>query len=479
MQLNSYLFILFFLPLSVGIYFLANRWGLLWGKIALIAGCFVFYAWGGQSTLWVLGLSLAVNYLCALLQVRHPKKWVLALPLVLNIGLLAFYKYWNPIWGAVGPRFGTDFTLQHLILPLGISFFTFQQIAYQVSLYRGELEGPVLTDYLCYILYFPKLAMGPLMEPVDFMQQLNDPSRKKISSLHIAQGLRMFSFGLFKKMLLADVFAGAVNWVFANEATSMDYLIGMLCYTLEIYFDFSGYSDMAVGISHMLNITLPINFDSPYQSLNIREFWKRWHISLTKFFTKYLYIPLGGSRKGLVRTCLLTVFVFLVSGLWHGTGLTFLLWGLLNGLLMVFDRLTEKRQQRLFGPFRWLMTFGAINILWLLFRAGSIHEWVSALFTLFSMQSTEIGPGLIQCFELKELNLLASKLPLGFLFSNFRGVFFNLYMVFGLVLCLGCRNNYRRMDKKLTFPDLVLTVIAFTWSLICLGGETTFVYAWF
>lgn len=479
MQLNSYLFILFFLPLSVGLYFLANRRGLFWGKIALILECLVFYAWGGGSTLWVLGLSLGVNYLCALLQVRQSKKWAVALPVIFNIGLLAFYKYWNPLLGAVGPVLGKDWTFQNLVLPLGISFFTFQQIAYQVSLSKGELKEAGLTDYLCYILYFPKLTMGPLMEPADFMEQLHDPARKRFSFDHAAQGLRMFSFGLFKKMLLADVFAGAVSWVFANEATSMDCLIGMLCYTLEIYFDFSGYSDMAVGISHMLNITLPMNFDSPYQSLNIRDFWKRWHRSLTGFFTKYLYIPLGGSRKGLARTCVNTLLVFLVSGLWHGTGRTFLLWGLLNGLLMIFDRLTERWQKTLFAPFRWLLTFGIINVLWLLFRAGSIHEWLSALFTLFSMQSTQISQGLLACFELKELNLLASKLPLGFLFSNVRGVFLNLYLLLGLALCLGCRNNYRRMDKRLTFTDLVLTIIAFTWSLICLGGETTFVYAWF
>ena len=476
MQLNSYTFILYFLPLSILAYFLCSRKSVFLGKLALLAGCVLFYVQGGQETLWVLGLSLGVNFLCALAQNRWKKKWLLALPLVLNLGLLCFYKYWNPVFA---PLLGDGFTLRNLILPLGISFFTFQQIAYQVSLSRGELGNPSLLDYLCYILYFPKLTMGPLMEPKDFLDQLNDPVRKKPDWDHIAQGLRLFCFGLGKKMLLADVFSTAVNWVFQNEATGMDWLIGMLCYTMEIYFDFSGYSDMATGVSRMLNITLPVNFDSPYQSLNIRNFWKRWHVSLTKFFTKYLYIPLGGSRKGLVRTCVNTIFVFVVSGLWHGTGSTFLLWGLLNGLFMVFDRLTEKYQEKHFAPLRWLLTFGAINILWLLFRAGSIHEWLSALFTIFCMDSTTISQGLVDCFQRNDFIYLASKLPLGFLFSNAQRVFLRLYLLLGLGLCLGCRNNYRQMEKKLTVWDLLLAIVLFTWSVVCLGGESTFVYAWF
>lgn len=223
----------------------------------------------------------------------------------------------------------TEYSFKELFLPLGISFITFQQIAYLVSVYREELKEPSVVDYLVYILYFPKLLMGPLAEPIDFMGQLNDAATKKVNGDHTAQGLKLFSFGLFKKMILADTFATAFIWGQENISalTSVDCILVMLSYTFEIYFDFSGYSDMAVGVSRMLNITLPMNFNSPYKAVSIRDFWKRWHISLTNFFTKYIYIPLGGSRKGKAATYLNTMVVFIISGVWHGAGWSFIVCG--------------------------------------------------------------------------------------------------------------------------------------------------------
>ena len=326
MQFNSYGFILFFLPVTVLLYFFANKIKLVFGKLVIIIASIIFYSWGRINMLLYLGISLLINYGSALVI----KKWkirnrmVLALPIIVNVGMLVYFKYLNFAISNINALFGKEFPLQNIILPLGISFYTFQQIAYIVATEQGELENNDLIDYMASILYFPKLVMGPIIDPVDYILQLNQSERKKVNLTNLAVGIKIFSLGLLKKVLIADTFANAVSWGYTNidAATSMDCLLLVLFYTFEIYFDFSGYSDMAVGISSMLNIDLPMNFDSPYKAVSIRDFWKRWHISLTKFLTKYIYIPLGGSRKGEAFTYLNTLIVFLVSGLWHGDNWT-------------------------------------------------------------------------------------------------------------------------------------------------------------
>lgn len=348
MQFNSFSYILLFLPLTAAVYFLASRYRVYAGKLALVLAGAVFYALGGWKSAVVLAVSLAVNFAFAkaMEKTSVPGRALLAVPVVLNAALLFVFKYTGFVLTNLN-ALGASFAPPELMLPLGISFFTFQQVAYLAAVYKKELLRADALDYLAYILYFPKLLMGPLMDPVDFVTQLNNASLKRPNAENIAAGLKLFSFGLFKKLLLADTFAKAVAWGFANTetATAADWLLVMLFYTFEIYFDFSGYTDMATGSSLILNITLPINFDSPYRALSIRDFWKRWHISLTKFFTRYIYIPLGGSRRGLRRTIANTMLVFLVSGLWHGANWTFILWGLLHGVFMVFDRLFEKERE--------------------------------------------------------------------------------------------------------------------------------------
>ena len=301
MQFNSFIFILLFLPLTVTLYYTLNKINDTVGKIVLLIASIIFYAYTDRVTLIVLGISLVLNYGFAL-AIANVKKWrsfYLFTPIVINTGILLYFKYLNFVIENVNHFFMKSIPLKEMILPIGISFFTFQQIAYMVAVYRKEIEKNNILDYLVYILYFPKILMGPLTEPTDFMAQINDTTLKKVNLDNIVFGIKIFSFGLFKKVMLADVFAKAVTWGYTNIdiATSMDWILVMLFYTFEIYFDFSGYSDMAVGISLMLNIKLPINFDSPYKAISIRDFWKRWHISLTKFFTKYIYIPLGEVKK--------------------------------------------------------------------------------------------------------------------------------------------------------------------------------------
>lgn len=364
-----------------------------------------------------------------------------------------------------------------IILPVGISFFTFQQIAYVVAVFNNQVENCSIIDYLAFILYFPKLLMGPLVDPVEFIGQLNNSKLKKVNWDNLYFGVKIFCFGLFKKLMIADVFASGVAWAYTNieTATSMDWILVMLFYTFEIYFDFSGYSDMAVGTSLMLNITLPINFDSPYKAISVRDFWKRWHISLTKFLTKYIYIPLGGSRKGRLFTYVNTMIVFLISGVWHGANWTFILWGAFHGIFMVFDRMFEKHENEIFEPVRWITTFSIINVLWLLFRSDSIAQWYNILKTIFSFGNTSVSNGLISSFVLPEMSFMQNALHLSNFTSNICGFWMLIFIVCAFGICLLPENNYHKI-KKSSMVEMLLAVVAFVWSILCLSGESVFVY---
>ena len=478
-QFNSYEFILLFLPVTVLAYFMANRLKPEAGKLILIAASIVFYSLGRTNMLIYLGISMLINYVSALVirNFRISSKALLALPIIVNTGLLLYFKYLNFAITNINTFLGTNLEIQKIILPLGISFYTFQQIAYIVATERGELKDNSLIDYMAYILYFPKLIMGPLIDPVVFISQINRDDKKRADLTNIASGAKIFSLGLIKKVLLADTFAKAVAWVNTNLdfATAMDCILLVLFYTFEIYFDFSGYSDMAVGVSSMMNIDLPMNFDSPYKAISIRDFWKRWHISLTKFLTKYIYIPLGGSRKGLVFTYVNTLIVFLVSGLWHGDNWTFVLWGLLHGLFSCFDRLFDKVEEKIFLPVRWACTFGIVSVLWLLFSAQSVGQWKSILKKILFMQNTTVSDGLINVFNMVEDQYIRYIHGLGFLGENVRGFDMLLFILAACFICFVPENNYRT-KQKLSAGALILASFSFIWGILFLGMESTFVY---
>lgn len=471
------------MPLMIIAYFAGMKIHHMAGKILLIAGSVLFYAYSDWSVFLIMGISLIINYGFAK-YIESSGKWsklFLAIPTVVNVVLLLYFKYTDFIIGNINLWFGTDIALKELILPLGISFFTFQQIAYVAAVYTKQIEKVVLVDYLAYILYFPKILMGPLMDPVDFIDQINDEKCRKINWDNIACGVKIFSFGLFKKMLLADTFANAVSWGYENigKATSMDWILIMLFYTFEIYFDFSGYTDMAVGSSLMLNIVLPINFDSPYKAVSIRDFWKRWHISLTQFFTKYIYIPLGGSRKGMLWTGINTMLVFLISGIWHGANWTFILWGILHGAFVLFDRMIEKSGKKLFEPLRWTLTFGVINILWLLFRSDSIMQWREILKTVTYFVDTRVSNDLLYTFFIQERIFFNHIIPaVGSWSALVRGFWMLVFVITASVICFIPDNNYRRMRHN-SIVTMLFAAAAFIWGFISLGGETVFIYLGF
>ena len=472
MQLNSYEFILMYLPIFLVVYFVLNKLSVKFARWVIIAAGFVFYYYAGVESFRIFLVSAVLNLAMAMAisKIERGRKVLLVLTLVANVGVLLYYKYMSYII-SVTPidetATATD-AVQEFIMPLGISFFTFQQIMYVVSIYRKEITSVNILDYAAYITYFPKLIMGPLVEPVSLIDQINNVEKRTFNWDNCASGLKLFSFGLFKKMVLADTFTRRVNWVFGNidAATAGDMILTTLFYTFEIYFDFSGYSDMAVGVSKMLNINLPINFDSPYKATSIRDFWKRWHISLTSFFTKYVYFPLGGSRKGKMRTYINIMIVFLVSGLWHGA---------IHGFLQVTERLFEKYFNKLSEVVRWIYTFGAVNVLWLLFRSDSIAQWHVILYKILTCRSTAISDGMISAFILPETPLLFRLFHLMNEDLIVRGLSLILFTIAGFVICLVPDNNYKT-QKRMNAVNMILAAAAFVWGFLCLSSESVFVY---
>ena len=481
MQFNSYIFILLYLPFLIIAYFGANKISHTLGKVCLMLGSAFFYFYGGWKNAILLILSVFINYTLVMLVEKAQKtgvrKILLSINILINVGFLFYYKYFNFCLRNLNEIFSEEFTIKEIILPLGISFYTFQQLMYAINMYRGNIEKANLLDYLTYILYFPKILMGPLVEPGELINQFNRDDLKRVNWDNLSYGLKIFSFGLFKKLVFADTFATAVSWAYTNfdAATSMDWFLVMLFYTFEIYFDFSGYSDMAIGVSKMLNISLPMNFDSPYKALSIRDFWKRWHISLTGYFTRYIYIPLGGSKMGMVRTCVNTLIVFLISGIWHGANWTFILWGVLHGILSVVGRILESHEKKMFFVVKWMVTFLAVNVLWLLFRSSTIVQWTSILMKMFSFNDMGISAGLINSFLLPEISYVFEILHMNILGVPASGISLLLFTVSAFAVCLVPENNYKKLEKN-SGLTMVMAAIAFIWSFLCLSSESVFVY---
>lgn len=477
MQFNTYLYILAFLPVAVIGWFLVNKFSHKAANGFLIVMSLLFYAYAGVTGfIWLL-VSMAVNYGFVLLMGRFHRKIVLWLAIVFNIALLFYFKYTNFAVATINQIAGTQYAALDIVLPVGISFFTFQQISYVVDSYNAG--GYSLTDYLLYVTFFPKILMGPIVKRDDLLPQFHEEEKRRFNSDDLIRGLRMFVLGLFKKVVLADGFAGMVSWAWGldsvSSASSMDWLLVMFAYTFQIYFDFSGYSDMAIGTARMMNIELPMNFDSPYKAYSIRDFWKRWHISLTKFLTGYIYIPLGGSKRGVGRTYLNTMIVFLISGVWHGANWTFILWGALHGVFSVFDRLTEKWRKHIHPALQWLLTFLVVSVLWLLFRADSIGQWKEILCNILSFGNTQVSEDLISALSIPYESIFEALFHLGYFTARIRGFWVLLFYAFALILCLSFENAYKREYRNNVFTALASAVLL-VFTVTCIGGESVFVY---
>ena len=384
MLFNSYVFMLAFLPLTLLCYFLLGRLPekIQLNKVFLVLASFLFYGYNNPSYVPIIAGSILINYALSQLMLTQQKK-ALRLPLMLlglflNLGVLFYFKYHDFFFENLNGAFGLHLTLNHLALPLGISFFTFQQLSYVIDSYKRTVPRYNILDYSLFVTFFPQLIAGPIVLHSEIVPQFADVKNRHFNFDHFAPGLYAFARGLVKKVVIADTFAVAVEAGFADALTlnTAEAWFVAIGYTLQLYFDFSGYCDMATGVGLMFNIEIPINFNSPYKSLNIREFWQRWHVTLSRFLTTYVYFPLGGSRKGLARTCVNLMIVFLLSGLWHGAAMNYVAWGAANGALQVAESFLPRRfnepRGRLGRCAKALLTFIVIDATWLLFRAHAL-----------------------------------------------------------------------------------------------------------
>lgn len=511
MQFNSYLFLLLFLPAALAGYFGLQHMGKEKGaRLYLAAMSLLFFAYGNPWYVVLLLASAVFNWGISRLfykkerqvpshvieeaksgrpagrgtgegnrrggeenrqggeRKRHGGRGLLAAGIALNLGLLFYYKYFNFFLENLNLLLRQDLVLTKILLPVGISFFTFQQIAWLVDSYRGETEAYGFLDYFIFTVYFPKIAMGPILLHQEFIPQLKEKARRLVNPENLSKGFMVFAVGLFKKVILAEFFAGPVTWGFSQVEllSSTDAVLVMIAYTFQLYFDFSGYCDMAVGISRMFNLELPQNFDSPYKALSPVDFWKRWHMTLTRFLRRYIYFPLGGSRKGKVRTYVNIMIVFLVSGLWHGASWTFILWGFIHGLAQAVNRMFERQWKQLHIAFQWIITFLFVNLGWVIFRAGSISQAKQFFRQLVWFGNMQISPGLIESFKMVELPVV---------FQNHRIMSVFLIYAIGFHLVMNTRNMAEARLKP-TFLRGAGTVLLLVWSVISMAGISTFIY---
>jgi D-alanyl-lipoteichoic acid acyltransferase DltB (MBOAT superfamily) len=387
MLFNSYAYILAFLPLTATLYLWLNRLGLArQATLLLILASLYFYASWRLDFLPLLLGSIVFNYLLGrrLSDHAHRRRGLLALGILANILLLGVFKYTDFLIDTLNRLANSQLTPLGLTLPLAISFFTFQQIAYLVDSYRGATREYDFTRYALFVTFFPQLIAGPIVHHSEMMPQFANRENRRINHQNIAQGITIFCIGLFKKVMIADYFAGIATPGFdQHEALSFfEAWATSLSYSLQLYFDFSGYTDMAIGSALLFNIRLPVNFDSPYKARNIQDFWRRWHITLSRFLRDYIYIPLGGNRGSSLATGRNLMLTFVIGGLWHGAGWTFVFWGFLHGVAMIAQRVWGWLRVDLPHWLAWLITFNFVNASWVFFRA---RHWDDALRVLRGM----------------------------------------------------------------------------------------------
>lgn len=405
MLFNSYFYIIIFLPASLIVYFYLNSRKLtVLSKGWLVLASLVFYSWWNIRYLPLILASILFNFVIGSTLSRHYpgrenfRKVILFSGIAGNIGLLGYYKYADFFITNVNNVTGAGLGLFQMALPLGISFFTFTQIAYLVDSHRGKASEYGIMNYALFVTFFPHLIAGPIIHHNEMMPQFNAVRNKVINYRNISTGLFIFSVGLFKKVVIADTFAGWASSGFdtTDTLTLIEGWVASLSYTFQIYFDFSGYTDMAIGSALLFNIVLPQNFDSPYKAASVREFWRRWHMTLSRFLRDYVYIPLGGNRNGDARTCMSIVATFFLGGLWHGAGWTFVIWGLLHGAALVVERLWGKLGIKMNRLVAWFLTFNFICITWVFFRAKDLDGAVRVLKAMFGMSGFTLPEAMVR-----------------------------------------------------------------------------------
>lgn len=465
MIFSSPIFLTLFLPLVLGLYFVSSE---RFRKYILLVFSLAFYAWGEPKAIFcLLGMSIANYYLGLIIEKKDKlKKTILIFGVVLDLSALFVYKYLDFAIFNINGLLGTSWKIPGIELPIGISFYCFQCLSYLVDIYRGQVDAQKkLSNFVLYISFFPQLIAGPIVRYIDVKQCLD---QNKIDLNNVYQGLARFVYGLAKKVLIADPNGYIADQVFSLQPAEISQSwcwIGIICYSLQIYFDFSAYSDMAIGLGKIFNFSFLENFKHPYHSLSIQEFWRKWHISLSTWLRDYVYIPLGGSRKGKVRTYINVWVVFLLCGLWHGAEWTFVIWGAWHGLGLMIERLGLNKILNYLHPsirLAWVLLFVMIG--WVFFRSPNFSYATSFILGLFGFNE----PG--QNF-FTNVNLYANL-----------NIFFILSFLFGIFLCFDWTSNKviisicNCMKKYYVFDIYILALFIISITFAITSNFSPFIY---
>ncbi|MCM1086713.1 MAG: hypothetical protein NC419_01065 [Muribaculaceae bacterium] len=487
MLFNSYIFVFLFFPICLIGYYALVHWKQKQGaQLFLIAMSFWFYGYFRVEYLLIMVVSIAGNYLFHKLLSRKlskaAAKWLLFGAVAANLSVLFYFKYYDFFITSLNAATGSSYALRHVLLPLGISFFTFQQIGFLADTYRGEIRNCGLIPYALFVSFFPQLIAGPIVSQAEMLGQFETMTEKKFQWERFARGWILFVLGLFKKVILADTLGAGVDYGYLHIGLlgRADALIVILSYTLQLYFDFSGYCDMARGVGSMLGMEIPINFNSPYQAVNIVDFWKRWHMTLNRFFTRYVYIPLGGNRKGKGRMYVNLLLVFLLSGLWHGAGWNFLLWGMLHGVLYVMTRWWQGRFSiKVTLVSTWvsrICLFLYVSVAWVYFRAENIVQANRLLLVALRGNVQKVSLSLAECFRLDEFWYVIKALHLDK--APYSGYFLMIFMLVVSVLLAMCGRNAAGIAEHVKGRafSAVLFGVVFVWCILSFSQVSTFLY---
>ena len=482
MLFNSFVFAFVFLPIVFVIYFLLGK---LKNKnistLFLVASSLYFYSYYEIKFLYLITGSMIVNYTIGyiLMKATKNRKIILTVGILFNVSVLGYFKYADFFIENFNALFNSEVDLLYLALPLGISFITFQQIAYLVDIYRGEIAQSKFSSYMIFSTFFPQLIAGPIVNHKDVMQDYENPKNKRINTENVSKGLFIFLIGLVKKIVIADTFAIWVTDGFTNyeSLTFAEAWFVIVAYTIQLYFDFSGYCDMAIGLALMFNIHIPMNFNSPYKARNIHEFWRRWHMTLNRFLTKYVYFPLGGSRKGEIITWLNILIVFFISGFWHGAGWTFIIWGMLHGVGSVVLRIVKKFTN-IKLPFlvSWFITFMFIVLARVYFRSESVEQAHHIFGTLFDPSLTSVKNFLTVPSELfaTAAQILVFEAPLN------TPLILIISMIVMLGICFFAKNSVQLLEsftfnwKQIFYVQFLLIVLFAT--MFFVKKSSVFIY---
>lgn len=485
MLFNSYEFIFLFLPISIIVYFWLNKKRLTQaGKAWLVFVSLFFYSWWDISYLPLILGSILFNFTIGTTISKSSKKVkqslsqlsLLTFGIIANLSLLGYFKYTDFFISNVNTLLNTHYNLLHIILPLGISFFTFTQIAYLIDSYKKEVQEIDYLNYTLFVTFFPHLLAGPILHHKEMMPQFDMPQKKILNYKNLSLGLFLFAIGLFKKVVIADTFALWANVGFETTRilTLFEAWATSLSYTFQLYFDFSGYTDMALGVALMFNITLPLNFNSPYKATNIQDFWRRWHMTLSRFLRDYIYIPLGGNKQSGTKTYLNLFVVFLVGGLWHGASWMFVIWGAMHGIAIVAHRIWQHFGKKMPILLAWFITFNFVNTTWIFFRAETWDKAINILQGMVGLQGIMLDRGLAKS--------LAFMTKYGILFGNFLddnnvGNGSLKAALVAIIFTIWAKNSQEWMRGfKPNYKYFIFTVFVMFWSITQLNHVKSFLY---